>query len=60
MSDKRVQFDETVIIQEFNENEPPINVRKIHNSNRRSSYTKYINFLFMTLCIMIILVILLC
>lgn len=59
MSDKRVQFDETIIVQVFDEDEPAINIKNI-KTHRKSLYSKYINILFMILFIMIIILILLC
>jgi hypothetical protein len=59
MSDKRVQFDETIVVQVFDEDEPASSVKNIQ-THRRSSYSKYINILFMIMFIMIIILILLC
>jgi hypothetical protein len=59
MSDKRVTFDETIIIHEFNEDDPVTEIKRGY-IDTGFSYKKFINILFMILCIMIIILILLC
>ena len=59
MSNKRVTFDETITIQEFNDDEPVTEIKRGY-TDTGFSYKKFINILFMILCIMLIILILLC